>query len=41
MAYKLENELLKLVSSLEQKRERDEWIDYLVIRESNAVYKKS
>ena len=40
IAYKLENELLKLVESLEQKRERGEWIDYLVIKDSNAVYEK-
>lgn len=29
LAYKLENGLLKLVESLEQKRESGEWIDYL------------
>ncbi len=38
MAYKLENGLLKLVESLEQKRERDDWIDHLIVKESNAVY---
>lgn len=38
LAYKLENGLLKLVESLEQKREEDTWIDQLMIRESNAAY---
>ena len=38
MAYKLENCLLKLVESLEQKRERGDWIDHLIVRESNAIY---
>ncbi len=38
MAYKLENGLLKLVESLEQKRERGDWIDHLIVRESNAIY---
>lgn len=38
MAYKLENGLLKLVESLEQKREQGDWIDHLIIKESNAVY---
>lgn len=38
LAYKLENGLLKLVESLEYKRESGEWIDYLVVKESNAVY---
>jgi four helix bundle protein len=38
LAYKLENGLLKLVESLERKRERGEWIDHLVVKESNAVY---
>jgi len=38
LAYKLENGLLKLVESLEQKRDRKEWIDHLVVKESNAAY---
>jgi four helix bundle protein len=37
-AYKLENGLLKLVESLEEKRERGEWIDHLVVKESNVIY---
>ena len=38
MAYKLENGLIKLVESLEQKREQGDWIDHLMVKESNAVY---
>jgi four helix bundle protein len=38
LAYKLENGLLKLVRSLEEKRERGEWIDHLMVKESNAIY---
>jgi hypothetical protein len=36
--YKLENGLLKLVETLERKRDKGEWIDHLVVKESNAVY---
>jgi len=38
LAYKLENGLLKLVESLEQKREQGDWIDHLIVKESNAIY---
>ena len=38
LAYKLENGLLKLVESLEQKRDRGEWTDHLVVKESNLIY---
>jgi four helix bundle protein len=38
LAFKLENGLLRLVESLEHKRERGEWTDYLMIKESNAIY---
>jgi four helix bundle protein len=38
LAFKLENGLMKLVESLEQKRERGEWTDYLMIKESNMIY---
>jgi four helix bundle protein len=38
MGYKLENGLLKLVESLERKREGGDWIDTLIVRESNAIY---
>ena len=38
LAYKLENGLLKLVESLEQKREQGDWIDHLIVKESNVIY---
>jgi len=38
LAYKLENGLLKLVEVLEEKRDRGDWVDRLVVKESNAVY---
>ncbi len=38
LAYKLENGLLRLVQSLEQKREHGEWTDHLMVKESNAIY---
>lgn len=38
LAYKLENGLLKLVESLELKREQGDWVDSLIVKESNAVY---
>ena len=37
-AYKLENGLLKLVESLEYKRENGDWVDSLMTKESNAAY---
>ena len=38
LGYKIENGLLKLVESLEQKREQEDWIDHLIVKECNAVY---
>jgi four helix bundle protein len=38
LGYKLENGLLKLVESLEEKRDHGEWTDHLLIKESNLVY---
>ena len=38
MAYKLEYGLLKLVESLERKKEAGDWIDHLVLKESNLIY---
>jgi four helix bundle protein len=38
MAYKLENGLLRLVESLEPKRDDAEWEDQLIIKESNLAY---
>jgi hypothetical protein len=34
----LENGLLKLIQSLELKRESGEWIDQLVVKEINEIY---
>ena len=38
LAYKLENGLLRLVESLEKKREKGDWVDHLMVKESNAIY---
>jgi four helix bundle protein len=38
LAYKLENGLLKLVESLERKEMAGDWIDHLIIKESNVAY---
>ena len=38
LAYKLENGLLRLVESLEQKREQGDWVESLMVKESNAIY---
>ena len=38
LAYKLENGLLKLVESLERKEMAGDWIDHLVVKESNLAY---
>jgi four helix bundle protein len=38
LAFKLENGLLKLVQTLEEKRETGEWTDHLMIKESNTAY---
>jgi four helix bundle protein len=38
LAFKLENGLLKLVQTLEEKRELGEWTDHLMIKESNVAY---
>jgi four helix bundle protein len=37
-AFKLENGLLKLVESLERKELTGDWIDHLVLKESNVAY---
>jgi four helix bundle protein len=36
--YKLENGLIRLVQSLQVKRETNAWSDTLLLRESNAAY---
>ena len=38
IAYKLENGLLKLIESIERKRDQGEWIDRLAVKETNEVY---
>lgn len=38
LAFKIENGLLKLVASLEQKKSDGDWIDSLIIKESNTAY---
>ena len=38
LAYKLEDGLLKLVESLGNKKLAGDWIDTLVVKESNEVY---
>ena len=38
LSFKLENGLLKLVESLETKQETGDWIDHLIIKESNVAY---
>ena len=37
IAYKLENGLLKLIESIEHKRDQGEWIDHLSVKETNAL----
>lgn len=41
LCFKLENGLLRLVESLERKQQTGDWIDHLVIKESNVAYKAS
>lgn len=38
LAFKLENGLLKLVESLERKEMQGDWVDHLVLKESNIAY---
>jgi four helix bundle protein len=38
LAFKLENGLLKLVASLERKEMAGDWVDHLVLQESNSAY---
>lgn len=37
LAYKLENGLLRLVESLEQKRNHGDWIDHLTVKEDDSI----
>jgi four helix bundle protein len=38
LAFRLENGLLKLVEALERKRMTGDWVDTLVVQESNTLY---
>ena len=38
MAFKLENGMLKLVASLERKRDEGKWEDKMILKESNSIY---
>jgi len=38
LAFRLENGLLKLVESLERKQITGDWIDHLIVKESNEEY---
>jgi len=40
LAYKLENGLLRLVESLELKRQHGDWTDHLMITESDALHEE-
>ena len=39
LAFKLENGLLKLVESLERKEMQGDWVDHLILKESNVAHK--
>jgi four helix bundle protein len=41
LAYKLENGIKKLIESLQYKREKGEWDDSFVVKESNAIYQEN
>jgi four helix bundle protein len=41
LAYKLENGLLRLVESLERKKTTGDWIDTLIVKETNVIYSGS
>ncbi len=38
LSFKIENGLLKLIERLEEKRNKGEWVDSMVVRESNIEY---
>jgi hypothetical protein len=41
LAFKLDNGLLKLVESLERKKIDGDWVDSLIVKESNENYEDS
>ncbi len=40
LAFKLENGLKRLIQSLQEKREKQDWNDSFIVRESNIAYKE-
>ncbi|MFQ6093682.1 MAG: four helix bundle protein [bacterium] len=40
LAFKIENGMLRLIESLERKRTSGDWIDTLMVKESNVAYGK-
>lgn len=38
LAYRLENGLLRLIEALERKRDSKDWVDNLIVKETNALY---
>lgn len=38
LAYRLENGIKKLIESLQRKREKGEWADSFIVKESNLAY---
>ena len=40
LAFKLENGIKRLIESLQHKREKGEWDDSFIVKESNAAYDK-
>ena len=41
LAFKLENGLLRLVESLERKQITGDWIDHLIVKDSNEAYERT
>ena len=41
LAFKLENGLLRLVESLERKQMNGDWIDHLIVKDSNEAYERT
>src|SRR6266487_1344906 len=41
LAFKLENGLLRLVESLEHKQITGDWIDHLIVKDSNEAYERT
>ena len=41
LAYKIENGLIKLISSLQMKKENNDWIDTMSVKDINISYSDS